>query len=242
MRPGNLKAIARYPKYFMDLVRFSRGAKRLGAMRPTLRRLKPMLYEATAEEHFDTHYVYHTAWASRVLRDTNPDSHVDISSMIYFVAMVSAFVPITHYEYRPPAIDLEGLKVGQADLQQLPFDDKSIKSLSCMHVVEHVGLGRYGDRLDPLGDHQAMRELQRVLAIGGRLLFVVPVGQPRVVFNAHRVYDFAQIVRDFSELTLERFALITDGRNGGRLIWDADPDLVANQKYGCGCFVFSRRA
>jgi len=47
-----------------------------------------------------------------------------------------------------------------------------------MNVVEHVGLGRYGEPLDPEGDIKAMRELRRVLAPGGSLLFVVPVGRP----------------------------------------------------------------
>lgn len=242
MRPSDLMAITRYPRYWLELYRFWTEARRTGAMQPTLRRLKPILDEATAETAFDAHYVYHTAWAARILRDSRPEDHVDVGSMILFVSMVSAFMPIRHYDYRPPAVELDGLTVGQADLQGLPFADRSLASLSCMHVVEHVGLGRYGDRLDPRGDHLAMSELQRVLAPGGQLLFVVPVGQPRVVFNAHRIYDFKQIVDAFGELKLERFDLITDGRNGRKLVWDADPALVEKQKFGCGCFVFRRPA
>ena len=57
----------------------------------------------------------------------------------------SAFVPIEHYDYRPPDIRLDNLESGFADLLNLPFSDRSIASLSCMHVVEHVGLGRYGE-------------------------------------------------------------------------------------------------
>ena len=39
-----------------------------------------------------------------------------------------------------------------------------------MHVVEHIGLGRYGDQVDPDGDLMAMKELERVTAKLGKLL------------------------------------------------------------------------
>ena len=65
------------------------------------------------------------------------------------------------------------------DLISLPFEDGSFHSLTCMHVVEHIGLGRYGDQVDPDGDLMAMKELERVTAKLGNLLFVVPVGIPK---------------------------------------------------------------
>jgi SAM-dependent methyltransferase len=133
---------------------------------------------------------------------------------------------------------LDNVRAGAADLIALPFRDASIESLSCMHVVEHVGLGRYGDPLDPDGDLKAMAELQRVLAPGGALMFVVPVGSPRVVFNAHRVYSFEGIRSVFHELQLEEFALVPDREEG--LLRHADPALVERQRYGCGCFWLRR--
>jgi hypothetical protein len=36
-----------------------------------------------------------------------------------------------------------------------------------MHVVEHIGLGRYGEPMDEQGDLKAIEELKRVLAPGG---------------------------------------------------------------------------
>jgi SAM-dependent methyltransferase len=242
MRPGDLLSLTRYPRFYWDLFRYWRMAKASGAMGPDWRRIKARLNDATATTEFDAHYIYHTAWAARILRDSRPEAHVDVGSLLYFVSMVSAFVPITHYDYRPPDLTLGGLGVGQADLLALSFADRSIASLSCMHVVEHVGLGRYGDRLDAVGDRRAMAELQRVLAPGGQLLFVVPVGRPRVVFNSHRIYGLDQVVAGFPELTLERFDLITDGGHGRSLVENADPALAAQQKFGCGCFVFRRPA
>lgn len=185
---------------------------------------------------YDRRYVYHTAWAARILAKTRPEKHVDISSSLYFNTLVSAFVPIDSYDFRPLSIPLSGLQIGFANLSELSFEDNSIPSLSCMHVVEHIGLGRYGDPIDPGGDLGAISELKRVLA--GDLLFVVPIsGWPRVLFNLHRIYSYDQIVECFSELKLMEFALIPDK---GALINNASREMANEQDYGCGCFWFRK--
>ena len=173
--------------------------------------LLPCLDDRTAETGFDRHYVYHPAWAARVLAQTCPARHVDISSILGFSTVLSAFVPVDFYDVRPAPVKLGDLQVGEADLLQLPFDDNSIPSSSCMHVIEHVGLGRYGDQLDPDGDIKAIRELVRVLSPGGDLLVATPVGRNRVCFNAHRVYDHQEFAALFAGLDLVEFALIPDG-------------------------------
>jgi len=201
----------------------------------------PCLYDATADTGFDRHYVFHTAWAARILAKTKPKSHIDFSSSLYFVSNVSAFIPMKFYDYRPAQLNLSRLKCESGDLTALTFKDRTIKSLSCMHVVEHIGLGRYGDPVDINGDIKAMKELQRVLAKGGSLLFVVPVGKPLIMYNAHRIYSYKQIVDYFDELVLKDFSLIPDNAGEGGLISGAAPELVDKQDYGCGCFWFTRR-
>jgi SAM-dependent methyltransferase len=199
----------------------------------------PCLDDATATTGFDRHYVYHPAWAARVVAERAPALHVDISSTLHFASQLSAFVPTAYFDYRPADLRLDNLVSGAVDLTALPWDDGSVDSLSCMHTVEHIGLGRYGDPLDPAGDRKSAAELARVLAPGGSLLFVAPVGAPQIMFNAHRIYAYEQVLELFPSLTLREFALIPEhGRDGG-LIRNADPALVASQRYGCGCFHFT---
>lgn len=88
---------------------------------------------------------------------------------------------------------------------------------------------------------KAMRELRRVLAPGGSLLFAVPVGRPSLRFNGHRIYAFAQIRDAFADLGLVEFVLILDDAHPGGLVRNAEPGLADEQNYGCGCFHFRKR-
>jgi hypothetical protein len=85
-----------------------------------------------------------------------------------------------------------------------------------------------------------MTELARVVARGGSLLFVVPVGRPRIQYNAHRVYSYAQVVETLAPLELVEFALIPDDAETRGLLNNPDPAMVAEQAYACGCFHFKK--
>jgi hypothetical protein len=237
---GKLARRRRISAFEREFAEFSRltGSKRL---MPEWKDRYACIDDDTGVTGFDRHYVYHPAWAARRLIRIDPEHHVDIGSSLSFVSVISAFTDVKFYDYRPADLRLSGLEVLSADVTDLPFEDRSIRSLSCMHVVEHIGLGRYGDLLDPDGDLKAMRELQRVLSVGGDLLFVVPVGRPKVIFNAHRVYSLKQIVEQFPELTLKEFALIPECGPEG-LVVGASEERVSEEEYACGCFWFSRGA
>jgi tetratricopeptide (TPR) repeat protein len=203
--------------------------------------LFPCLNEKTETHTFDTHYIFHTAWAARILAKTKPQKHIDIGSSLYFVSIASAFIPIFFYDYRPPNLGLTNLTSEHADLCRLSFPNESIASLSCMHVIEHIGLGRYGDRLDPDGDLKAILEIRRVLTNSGDFLLVVPVGRPRILFNAHRIYSYWQILEAMDGFDLIEFALVPDGPPSAvTLVENATEAMADKQNYGCGCFWFKK--
>ncbi|MDF2433977.1 MAG: hypothetical protein JWP44_3608 [Mucilaginibacter sp.] len=203
----------------------------------------PCLDDNTSNTNFDRHYIYHPAWAARVVKNINPQFHIDISSTLHFATILSAFIPVKFYDYRPAKIELENLTSQKENLMSLGFASDSIYSLSCMHTVEHIGLGRYGDKIDYDGDLKAVAELSRVLAKGGSLLFVTPVGaKARIQFNAHRIYTKELVVSMFAiyGLKLKEFSLIPENEDDGGCINDPSTELLSRQKYACGCFWFTK--
>jgi hypothetical protein len=44
----------------------------------------------------------------------------------------------------------------------LPFKNNSIECISSLCVLEHIGLGRYGDKLDPFGTEKAIEEIKTI--------------------------------------------------------------------------------
>ena len=194
--------------------------------------------ERTLTTNFDAHYIYHPAWAARIVKKINPEFHIDISSTLHFCSQLSAFIPVRFYDYRPALLTLDQLNCERADLTNLHFETESINSLSCMHTIEHIGLGRYGDPLDVNGDLKAINEIKRVVKIGGNLLIVVPIGKPRIVFNAHRIYSPKMIIDEMEGFKLENFAFVNDKND---FFLNANLNDANEEDYGCGCFWFIKK-
>jgi len=232
--PRRPASLVRLPGFFLDFLRYRKRA--LGE--PVhLRDAYPCLLDRTTRTPFDPHYLYQGAWLAHRLADDRPTMHVDIGSSVLLISVLSGQVPIVFVDYRPLAARLTGVTSVAASVTSLPFADRSIASLSSLHVVEHVGLGRYGDPLNPEGSRQALHELERVLYPGGRLYLSVPVGRPRVCFNAHRVFDPTSIPPNLPGLACREFSVVDDS---GRFIERADPTDFRDLEYGCGMYLLEK--
>lgn len=232
----------RWPSVPVELFEYASDLRAFRAMRAADQaplEVEPIFFNRRIRSPFDSHYTYQAAWATRHIQTRRPAAHVDVSSAVPFVAQLSAIVPVTMYEFSAPDIALPGLTVREATVLALPLPDRSVASLSCLHVIEHVGLGRYGDPLDPDGMEKAAAELCRVVAEGGVLYVSFPVGRARVAFNAHRITDAEAFVARVAAhgLSLQDFALIDDQ---GRFHPSASPADARGLRYGCGCFCFVR--
>lgn len=197
----------------------------------------PQLHDRTAVSTIDPHYFYVNAWAMRRVTANKPPYHVDVASQVLFANLLAATRPVLFVDYRPLHVALSGLHSLGGSILALPFADNSVGSLSCLHVAEHIGLGRYGDPLDPEGTKKAARELARVLAPGGDLYFALPVGRPRLQFNAHRIHNPQTICAYFADCDLVEFCGVDDN---GRYAEAIDPASLAQSQYACGLFWFRK--
>src|SRR3989338_8155866 len=229
-----LKNIPKYISFFAELRQYKRMD---GAEDIAIRDLYPILNERTSTTAFDTHYFYQDIWAFRKIFESGVKAHVDVGSKVDYVGFLSAVTQVTFIDIRPLITDLPNLESKSGSILGMPYPDGSVSSLSCLHVAEHIGLGRYGDPLDPLGTVKACRELQRGLAPRGDLHFCFPLGKPRVCFNAHRIHSPDQILEYFSGLKLVEFSFVNDM---GRFLHNVDPGEGRNAKYGCGLFQFTK--
>jgi len=231
---------SRYVFFLRDFTDFHQMNQNDGRFTLYFQDQYPCLSDNTETTGFDAHYIYHPAWAARIVKHINPKKHIDISSTLTFCSILSAFVPVDFYDYRPAHLHLSNLHSKKGDLLHLPFPSQSVESLSCMHTIEHIGLGRYGDPLDAQGDLKGIAELKRVVKLGGSLIFVVPIGKPRIRFNAHRIYSYEQVMKYFDGFSLKEFTLLSDDTSKG-LKKHAKQKLADEQVWGCGCFWFIKK-
>lgn len=238
--PGRaLRSLRGLPQYVRDERRYRRLRER-GTPDLSLGARYPILADRYEQSGVATgHYFHQDLWAARKLFERRPDRHFDIGSRVDgFVSSAIVFVPVTVIDIRPLQSTVPNLEFVQADATDLAFlSDGSVASISSLHAVEHFGLGRYGDPVDPGAWRRAIAELVRVAASDGRVYFSVPIGRERVEFNAHRVFDPRTIIEAFSALELIDFAAVDDA---GDLVSDADPADFTACDYSCGLFEFGR--
>lgn len=228
------KGLSGFVWFLADLYVYSRLP---GAEVIHLSNTYPQVHDRTSISGIDAHYFYVNGWAMRRIVAQQPTCHVDVGSQTIFANLLGAVIPVMFVDYRPLRAKLVGLESLGADILALPFADRSIESLSCLHVAEHIGLGRYGDPLDPQGTRKAAQELTRVLAKRGNLFFTLPVGKSRLCFNAHRIHAPEIICDYFSELELVEFSGVDDG---GHLVEQVTPDRLRQSEYACGMYWFRK--
>lgn len=199
--------------------------------------LYPILYEKTSFTSFDAHYFYNLLWIFEHILKNKPKQHIDVGSSYQLVGLLSKITKVTFIDIRPMQVSLKNFYSKKGNILNLPYKNNSIKSLSSLHVAEHVGLGRYGDPIDPKGTEKACKELSRVLAKNGLLYFSLPIGKSRICFNAHRIHPSETILKYFKNLKLIEFSVVDDDKN---YIANANPKKYNNINYGCGMFLFKK--
>lgn len=189
------------------------------------------------------HYFHQDLIVSQLIFKNNPKCHIDVGSRIDgFVAHVASYREIEVIDIRPtpPSIH-SNIKFTQYDMSKsnkLNLTD----SLSCLHTIEHFGLGRYGDEIDVNGHIKGINNLVNMVESKGRLYISFPIGiENEIHFNAHRVFHprfILSVPIIEKEMTLLRFDYIDD--KGDAHLNSSIDDAVGKTIYGCGIYTFQK--
>jgi SAM-dependent methyltransferase len=201
-KPGSYTKLKNLGYYFNDFFAYRRISQNKNFSLETSN-LFPRIDDKTSLTQLDPIYFYQGVWCAKKVFELKPQKHYDIASQAIMVGIISEFVPTTMVDIRPLSVKLPHLDFIKGSLLELPFVDSSIESLSSICVIEHIGLGRYGDTLDPFGSEKSARELCRVLANNGSLYISVPVDHKNITyFNAHRAFTREYVLELFGSLKL----------------------------------------
>jgi hypothetical protein len=96
--------------------------------------------------------------------------------------------------------------------------------------LEHDGLGRYGDPINPWGDLETMARLHCLLRDDGHMFFGVPSGRDSLVWNAHRIYGRYRLRIIFQDWWILKDCLSPAVANDGITLLLSDEDQL-NKSY-----------
>jgi SAM-dependent methyltransferase len=196
---------------------------------------------ATKDEYF-----LQDLLVARKIFEADPERHVDIGSRVDgFVAHVASFRTIEVFDVRPITTQIPNVVYKQADFLK-PLEGKKdyCDSLSCLHALEHFGLGRYGDPIVSEGFVHGFVNMSALLRPGGTFYLSVPIGISRVEFNANRVFDPHIIVKLAGDNSFELSNLTIIRQNGKIESFAFDEDKfskLACQRYSLGIFTFVKQ-
>lgn len=180
-------------------------------------------------------YFFQDRMIARWIYEACPEKHYDVGSRLDgFVGSLSVFREVDVIDIRPQPVSVPNVTFHQMDLmEELPNEwvGKAV-SLSCLHTIEHFGLGRYGDPIDPDGHLKGLAQLKRMVAPGGLFYLSTPIGPQRIEFNAHRVFALSTMLGWFGNgWEIERCAIINDSN---RILKNIDPnDPAVQENFGC---------
>lgn len=240
-----LRSLLGLPAYIKDLHTFRKKYK--GSLS-----LMPCLHDRYEEGGTTKNeYFWQDLLVARWIFEAKPLRHVDVGSRVDgFVAHVASFREIEVFDVRPISTLIPGIVFRKADLMEaknslLSGGNGYCDSLSCLHALEHFGLGRYGDPVDPLGYEHGIVNMTALLQPGGIFYLSTPIGRERVEFNANRVFDPQKLVSKFEDLNFELLKMNTIQRGGVVEAIEPKKSLqmkdIGSEEYRLGIFVFRKK-
>ncbi len=241
-------SIAGLRKYLSDYKNFDSGDWKL--------RKYPCLHEYKEQAgSVEGHYFHQDLLIAQKIFKNKPKEHFDVGSRIDgFVSNVATFMKIDIMDIRPLKSKVDNIHFMKGDLCGFQIEElasiKKYDSVSCLHTIEHMGLGRYGDDVIKDGYKIAIKNLKGMTAKGGVLYLSVPISnRQRIEFNAHRVFNIKTILDECKDLELVSFSFVDDEGELHKNI-EFNDDLPKNIElngeiecdFGLGIFEFRKKS
>lgn len=188
------------------------------------------------------HYFHQDLMIAQKIFENKPANHLDIGSSIYgFVSHVASFRLIEVVDIRDNTSQTENIKFKKLDIMNFePEKIQKYDSISCLHVVEHFGLGRYNDKINYNGHIVGLKNIAKINSENGFFYLSTPIGKATIYFNAHRVFNVNYILKIIEPYyKLLEFHFVDD--NG--ILWKNQNAVTFNSElldYGCGIFILRR--
>jgi SAM-dependent methyltransferase len=237
--PRRIPSLRHYPKYRKQYAEFKKAGGKVTHSYMILSDYEEQAGSASG------HYFHQDLLVASFIQKNNPKRHIDIGSRIDgFIAHVASFRHIEVMDVRDlKSTGHQNITFIKANLMNRDSaQDNITDSISCLHAIEHFGMGRYGDPIDPNGHKKGFNNILRMLKPGGTLYISFPIANNNQVhFNAHRVFhpkDIFTWADDSASLKLQRFDYVDDK---GELHQNANIDgEQLNLIFGCGIYTFQK--
>lgn len=241
LNPGLvLRSLKAFPRYIQERRAFRKSFR---VMEWPLG-LYPILLDYGAQSANLGEYFWQDLYVAKRIIEENPRRHIDVGSRVDgFIAHLITVRSVEIYDIRPLSANIDRVTFTQWDIVKPRVDLVEVSDcVSCLHTLEHIGLGRYGDQLDPDGWKKGLNSLASLVECGGGLWLSVPIGIQRVEFNAHRVFSPATI-RDAAKscgLILEEFHYLENKEIIDSVSIECDFLRLADVNYALGIFYFRK--
>lgn len=237
--------LKRLPFLLRDYMELKRQAKAANNDFP-FKKLNPRvadLYEEIGT--YAGHYFFQDLLVANKIFKRNPEKHVDIGSRLDgFIAHLASFREVEVFDIRDLKSQILNISFKHFDLMDDSFNlSDYCDSISCLHALEHFGLGRYGDKIDYNGHLIGWKKICNMLKEGGKFYFSAPIGEQRIEFNAHRVFSIEYLLYLIKQdYEIDSFSYVNDEGN----LMDNVPLAAESIKnnfacdYGCAIFELTK--
>ena len=213
-------------------------------------KFKPCLHDKFDESGATrSEYFWQDLLIAQDIFSDNPQKHLDIGSRIDgFVSNVASFMNLEVFDIRPLDVKIPNVTFTQIDLMSCDEISKFFQlysSVSCLHTLEHFGLGRYGDLIDMTGYSKGFKNISSLVKTDGILYFSTPIGKEIIEFNANRIFDPNTILDLAKDNGFEVIKMLTisDGFNIKTIDlndFENEIEFLSNQRYNLGIFTFKK--